>query len=136
MRSVCYEMACDNMVLKDNYGNRLDRSGVCYDSSATVVVQVTDVCPCWYPANAYSNKRWWVGTVGRCTGLLVGGRAAGQRRMMLCSEALCPTSTCGSGAGATARADTAVGVMWHNLAGVPVAGPGCGSLLVQHCCRT
>jgi hypothetical protein len=30
----------------------------CKDPSKTVVVRVTDTCPCWYPANAASNKRW------------------------------------------------------------------------------
>lgn len=31
---------------------------MCYNENATVVVQVTDACPCNYAANAYSNKRW------------------------------------------------------------------------------
>ncbi len=35
-----------------------DRTKSCYDSSASVVVRVVDVCPCQYPSNAYSNKRW------------------------------------------------------------------------------
>jgi hypothetical protein len=26
-----------------------------------VVVRITDTCPCTYPANAYSNKRWCCG---------------------------------------------------------------------------
>ncbi|GFH32161.1 predicted protein [Haematococcus lacustris] len=43
------------------YGNQLDRKSVCYDESATVVVQITDVCPCNYPTNYYSNKRWCCG---------------------------------------------------------------------------
>lgn len=34
----------------DFYGNQLDRNSVCYDDSASVVVMVSDVCPCWYPA--------------------------------------------------------------------------------------
>ena len=37
----------------------LDRSSVCYDQNASVVVQITDLCKCYYPENAYSNKRWW-----------------------------------------------------------------------------
>ena len=36
----------------------LDRSSVCYDQNASVVVQITDLCKCYYPQNAYSNKRW------------------------------------------------------------------------------
>lgn len=46
------------MTFKDNYGNTLDRQGACYDSSKSMVVTVTDTCPCHYPANFYSNKRW------------------------------------------------------------------------------
>ncbi|KAL6761928.1 RlpA-like double-psi beta-barrel-protein domain-containing protein-containing protein [Haematococcus lacustris] len=57
----CYEVACAGAVFKDGYGNQLDRKSVCYDESATVVVQVTDVCPCYYPTNYYSNKRWCCG---------------------------------------------------------------------------
>ncbi len=26
-----------------------------------MVVRITDTCPCTYPANAYSNKRWCCG---------------------------------------------------------------------------
>jgi hypothetical protein len=58
----CYEVKCDGYQFKDNYGQTLDRSsGVCFDSDASVVVQVTDSCPCDYPSNAYSNKRWCCG---------------------------------------------------------------------------
>ncbi|KAL6761931.1 RlpA-like double-psi beta-barrel-protein domain-containing protein-containing protein [Haematococcus lacustris] len=57
----CYEVACAGAVFKDGYGNQLDRKSVCYDESATVVVQITDVCPCNYPTNYYSNKRWCCG---------------------------------------------------------------------------
>jgi hypothetical protein len=46
------------MVVTDGYGQTIDRSSVCYDTSASVVVRVTDTCPCRYPNNAYSNKRW------------------------------------------------------------------------------
>jgi hypothetical protein len=57
----CYEVRCKPMDFKDNYGEYMQRSSVCYDSSASVIVQVTDVCPCHYPANYYSNKRWCCG---------------------------------------------------------------------------
>ncbi len=42
-------------------GNWLDRNHVCHDSSASLVVEITDTCPCYYPSNAYSNKRWCCG---------------------------------------------------------------------------
>ncbi len=54
-------MACDNRVIKDGYGTQIDRKSVCYDAQASVVVRVTDSCPCSYPGNYYSNKRWQVG---------------------------------------------------------------------------
>jgi len=40
----CYEIACAPMHLKDGYGTGLDRSHVCYDSSKSVVVMITDTC--------------------------------------------------------------------------------------------
>ncbi|KAG1666102.1 hypothetical protein FOA52_010892 [Chlamydomonas sp. UWO 241] len=55
---ICFEVACSNMAFTDGYGSYLDRNDACYDSSASVVVQITDSCQCKYPSNAYSNKRW------------------------------------------------------------------------------
>ncbi len=52
-------MRCANIDFKDGYGATLPRSSACYDSEASVVVIVTDTCPCVYPANAVGNKRWW-----------------------------------------------------------------------------
>ena len=49
------------MGFKDGYGAWLDRSNVCFDEQASVVVMITDTCPCHYPGNAYSNKRWCCG---------------------------------------------------------------------------
>jgi hypothetical protein len=49
------------MSFKDGYGQWLDRSSVCYDESASTVVMVTDTCPCHYPNNYASNKRWCCG---------------------------------------------------------------------------
>lgn len=49
------------MTFTDGYGNSLDRTNVCYDPSASVVVRVVDTCPCNYPNNFYSNKRWCCG---------------------------------------------------------------------------
>ncbi|KAI8472475.1 MAG: RlpA-like double-psi beta-barrel-protein domain-containing protein-containing protein [Monoraphidium minutum] len=56
----CVEVACVNAVFSDNYGGQLERKGACYNESRTVVLQVTDSCPCVH-ANAYSNKRWCCG---------------------------------------------------------------------------
>lgn len=57
----CYEVSCDPMVFKDNYGNELDRVDVCYNPDQSVVVRITDTCPCNYADNYYSNKRWCCG---------------------------------------------------------------------------
>jgi hypothetical protein len=47
------------MGFTDGYGQVLDRKdGVCYNLYASVVVMITDTCPCHYPNNLYSNKRW------------------------------------------------------------------------------
>ncbi|KXZ41810.1 hypothetical protein GPECTOR_276g724 [Gonium pectorale] len=58
---VCYEIACQGMDFNDFYGNFLDRKSVCYDQDSSVVVMVSDICPCYYPSNQYSNKRWCCG---------------------------------------------------------------------------
>jgi hypothetical protein len=55
----CYEIECSSKSMKDGYGVDLDRNGVCKEGS--VVVKVTDTCPCSYPNNYYSNKRWCCG---------------------------------------------------------------------------
>lgn len=57
----CKEVKCKKMTFKDGYGASLDRNGACYDEGAAVVVTITDTCPCHYPGNAYSNKRWCCG---------------------------------------------------------------------------
>lgn len=57
----CYEVKCDPTRIRDNYGAQFDRHNVCHDASESVVVQVTDSCPCWYPGNQWSNKRWCCG---------------------------------------------------------------------------
>lgn len=57
----CYEVACAGIDFKDNYDNHLDRSSVCYNPDQSVVVRITDTCPCNYVTNAYSNKRWCCG---------------------------------------------------------------------------
>ncbi|KAI8112235.1 hypothetical protein M9434_003559 [Picochlorum sp. BPE23] len=54
----CFEVGCTNESFTDGYGQYQERSGACYDESKTLVVRVVDTCPCEYPSNAYSNKRW------------------------------------------------------------------------------
>lgn len=34
---------------------------MCYNNYASVVIMVTDTCPCVYPNNYASNKRWCCG---------------------------------------------------------------------------
>lgn len=60
----CYEVKCRNTVMTDGYGDSIDRSSVCFDESKTVVVRTVDNCPCKYPSNEYSNKRWCCGDAG------------------------------------------------------------------------
>lgn len=43
-RSKCKEIRCKPLNFKDGYGERLDRSSVCYDPEASVVVMITDTC--------------------------------------------------------------------------------------------
>eukprot|EP01025_Chloroclados_australasicus_P009372 TRINITY_DN1359_c0_g1_i1.p1 TRINITY_DN1359_c0_g1~~TRINITY_DN1359_c0_g1_i1.p1 ORF type:complete len:446 (-),score=39.41 TRINITY_DN1359_c0_g1_i1:1167-2372(-) len=57
----CYEVQCNPTYFTDGYGQSLDRVNVCRDSSTSVVVTITDTCPCIYATNAYSNKRWCCG---------------------------------------------------------------------------
>jgi hypothetical protein len=57
----CKEVRCTPMLFSDGYGEWLDRTNMCYDESASIVVMVTDTCPCTYPTNYSSNKRWCCG---------------------------------------------------------------------------
>lgn len=54
----CVEVKCDPRWISDNYGASYDRTSACINSTYSVVVRITDDCPCTYPPNAYSNKRW------------------------------------------------------------------------------
>ncbi|GFH06973.1 expansin-like EG45 domain-containing protein [Haematococcus lacustris] len=59
----CYEVACSNAKIKDGYGNQLDRNSVCYDESASVVVQITDIPPTTTATSAgavLADKKWGV----------------------------------------------------------------------------
>ncbi|KAG2435774.1 hypothetical protein HXX76_006970 [Chlamydomonas incerta] len=57
----CYEVACREARFSDGYGNGIDRSGGTCSRGGSVIVTITDACPCYYPANEYSNKRWCCG---------------------------------------------------------------------------
>lgn len=57
----CKEVKCKPAGFTDGYGAYLDRKNVCHNADASVVVMVTDTCPCHYPGNAFSNKRWCCG---------------------------------------------------------------------------
>ncbi|PNW71998.1 hypothetical protein CHLRE_16g686700v5 [Chlamydomonas reinhardtii] len=57
----CYEVACREARFSDGYGNAIDRSGGTCSRGGSVIVTITDACPCYYPANEYSNKRWCCG---------------------------------------------------------------------------
>jgi Lytic transglycolase len=57
----CKEVKCKNINFKDGYGQTLERSSACFDPSASLVVTITDTCPCHYPGNYASNKRWCCG---------------------------------------------------------------------------
>ncbi|KAF6254548.1 RlpA-like double-psi beta-barrel-protein domain-containing protein-containing protein [Scenedesmus sp. NREL 46B-D3] len=57
----CKEVRCKEMWFKDGYGQKLERETICYDPAASLVVTITDTCPCIYPGNYYSNKRWCCG---------------------------------------------------------------------------
>ncbi|KAG2424346.1 hypothetical protein HXX76_014555 [Chlamydomonas incerta] len=57
----CYEVQCNPTSFRDGYGNHIDRTSPCFNGSKSVIVTVTDTCPCYYPANEYSNRRWCCG---------------------------------------------------------------------------
>lgn len=57
----CYEVKCESAGIHDGYGQYIDRNGICKDESASVVITITDTCPCVFPTNYYSNKRWCCG---------------------------------------------------------------------------
>ncbi|GFH09220.1 expansin-like EG45 domain-containing protein, partial [Haematococcus lacustris] len=48
------------MVVRDNYGQIIDRTKECFNQDPITVV-ITDTCPCDKPNNAYSNTRWCCG---------------------------------------------------------------------------
>ena len=67
-----YEVACRNAAFTDGYGASIERNDACRDESQSVVVKVVDNCPCSYPGNAFSNKRWCCGDSGAGAAHMVG----------------------------------------------------------------
>lgn len=59
--SKCKELRCKTMWFMDGYGQKLEREYSCFDSDASIVVTISDTCPCLYPGNYYSNRRWCCG---------------------------------------------------------------------------
>ncbi|KAG2500001.1 hypothetical protein HYH03_002283 [Edaphochlamys debaryana] len=57
----CYEIRCRNADITDGYGETVSRTNACYDEQKSVVITIVDACPCRYPNNEYSNKRWCCG---------------------------------------------------------------------------
>ncbi|KAG1668659.1 hypothetical protein FOA52_001266 [Chlamydomonas sp. UWO 241] len=56
----CFEVKCEPMNFKDNYGQELGREGAC-SSTNSINIVMTDTCPCNKPGNEYSNQRWCCG---------------------------------------------------------------------------
>jgi hypothetical protein len=62
----CYEVMCVDGPTRGMPGSRFGAEAVsaCHDPGRkSVVVEVTDSCPCNYPANAASNSMWCCGDV-------------------------------------------------------------------------
>lgn len=57
----CYEIQCDPRDFNDGYDTLIQRKTACSRETGSFVVTITDTCPCNYPSNAYSNKRWCCG---------------------------------------------------------------------------
>eukprot|EP00798_Chlamydomonas_sp_ICE-L_P027615 gene27615-7252_t len=57
----CLEVKCSPGTFTDNYGSKLDRRSACRDQSASLILRITDTCPCSYKPNQWSNKRWCCG---------------------------------------------------------------------------
>jgi len=51
----CYEVKCEPMNFQDGYGNTHERMEACYDPNKSVIVAITDSCPC------SSNQQWCCG---------------------------------------------------------------------------
>ena len=54
----CFEVKCRQEPYTDGYGGVFDNANQCHNTTQSLVARVVDACPCDYPGNAYSNKRW------------------------------------------------------------------------------
>ena len=54
----CFEVKCRQEPYTDGYGRVFDNANQCHNTTQSLVARVVDACPCDYPSNAYSNKRW------------------------------------------------------------------------------
>ena len=54
----CFEIKCRQEPYTDAYGNYFDNVDQCHNTTQSLVARVVDACPCDYPGNRYSNKRW------------------------------------------------------------------------------
>lgn len=89
-------MQCLPSKFTDGYGSPLDRTGVCFNANASVVVRITDTCPCVYPNNAYSNRRWCCGDMDH---LDISGESQGRAELsrqllhrhlhLVCTNGIC-----------------------------------------------
>ncbi|KAJ9525540.1 hypothetical protein QJQ45_003087 [Haematococcus lacustris] len=61
----CIELRCQNADFKDGFGQTLDRKNACKDPKRSIFVTIADACPCHYPSNHHSNKRWCCGDSSR-----------------------------------------------------------------------
>lgn len=57
----CFEVRCRPASFTDGNGAELHREDACYDPTKSIVVTITDSCPCYKPGNEASNKRWCCG---------------------------------------------------------------------------
>jgi hypothetical protein len=64
-------------------GENIDRNGVCKDSSQSVVVKITDTCPCNYPNN-YFSESLSLSVVVQCTCRPVRQMALAGQQHQLC----------------------------------------------------
>lgn len=57
----CFEIRCKPSTFTDGYGETISRESACRNTDESVVVTVTDACPCHKESNIVGNKRWCCG---------------------------------------------------------------------------
>lgn len=114
----CFEVMCIDGQTRGLNSSRFgaDSTSACHaPGKKSVVVQVTDSCPCVYPRNAVSNKQWcWCGAARATPRLAYVLRPLHARALSAyrpprprAAAAMCPTSTCRGRCVARASARTA-----------------------------